>query len=85
MKFSFSTLLILLVTVSSNQILAQKSKRFEEFKEMKMNFILKNTNLTKNEKKYYELIGWLLEDQLQNELLFSLKIMKINTTMKYGF
>lgn len=51
MKFSFSTLLILLVTVSSNQILAQKSKRFEEFKEMKMNFILKNTDLTKNEKK----------------------------------
>ena len=56
MKFSFSTLLILLVTVSSNQILAQKSKRFEEFKEMKMNFILKNTDLTKNEKKSFKLI-----------------------------
>ena len=56
MKFSFSTLLILLVTVSSNQILAQKSKRFEEFKEMKMNFILKNTDLKKNEKKSFEIL-----------------------------
>ena len=31
------------------------------------------------EKEEYELIGWLLEDQLQNEILFSLKIMKINS------
>jgi outer membrane lipoprotein-sorting protein len=31
------------------------------------------------EKEKYELIGWLLEDQLQNEVFFSLKINKINS------
>jgi hypothetical protein len=68
MKFSFSTLLILLVTVSSNQILAQKSKRFEEFKEMKMNFILKNTDLTKNEKKSFEILFENYENKYHDEV-----------------
>ena len=68
MKFSFSTLLILLVTVSSNQILAQKSKRFEEFKEMKMNFILKNTDLTNNEKKSFEILFENYENKYHDEV-----------------
>ena len=37
------------------------------------------------EKKKFELVGWEVEDELQNEIFFSLKILSINTVIKDNF
>jgi outer membrane lipoprotein-sorting protein len=34
------------------------------------------------EKNSYELIGWLIEDEFQNEIFFSIKIKKTNTQIE---
>ena len=37
------------------------------------------------EKKHYELIGWLMEDELGNEIYFSLNIENINSEIEKNY
>ena len=75
----FSIFLVVLISFFlSNESIAQKVNRFEEFKEMKKNFVLKNTILTAKEEKsftsLFEKYGnkyhdevWVLKKKLKKE------------------
>lgn len=94
MKFLFSPLLVLILVFSIHDIVAQKSKRFEEFKEMKMNFILENTKLTTKEKKSFELLFedyenkyhdevWVLKKKVKKELFQPYDTLSAENASKY--
>ena len=78
MKRFFVFLVFLISLFLSNESIAQKDNRFEEFKEMKKNFVLKNTILTVKEEKsftnLFEKYGnkyhdevWVLKKKLKKE------------------
>tara|TARA_B100000886_G_C20289976_1_gene435002 strand:+ start:246 stop:722 length:477 start_codon:yes stop_codon:yes gene_type:complete len=78
MKRFFVFLMVLISFFLSNESIAQKDNRFEEFKEMKKNFILKNTILTVKEEKSFTILFekygnkyhdevWVLKKKLKKE------------------
>ncbi len=56
MKRFFVFLVVLFSLFLSNESIAQKDNHFEEFKEMKKNFVLKNTILTIKEEKSFTIL-----------------------------
>lgn len=78
MKRFFIFLVVLISLFLSNESIAQKDSRFEEFKEMKKNFVLKNTILTVEERKSFTILFekygnkyhdkvWVLKKKLKKE------------------
>ena len=78
MKRFFVFLVFLISLFLSNESIAQKDNRFEEFKEMKKNFVLKNTILTVKEEKSFTILFekygnkyhdevWVLKKNLKKE------------------
>ena len=78
MKRFFVFLVFLISLFLSNESIAQKDNRFEEFKEMKKNFVIKNTILTIKEEKSFKILFekygnkyhdevWVLKKKLKKE------------------
>lgn len=72
-----STLLV------SNPTYAQKNSRFERFKEMKLNFILENTELNNTEIESFKIIFEEYENKYHNEVLVLKRKLRKNLTQAY--
>ena len=72
-----STLLV------SNPTYAQKNSRFERFKEMKLNFILKNTELNNTEIESFKIIFEESENKYHNEVWVLKRKLRKNLTQAY--
>ena len=72
-----STLLV------SNPTYAQKNSRFERFKEMKLNFILENTELNNTEIESFKIIFEESENKYHNEVLVLKRKLRKNLTQAY--
>ena len=59
---------ILSILLVSNPTYAQKNSRFERFKEMKLNFILENTELNNTEIESFKIIFEESENKYHNEV-----------------
>jgi hypothetical protein len=68
MKRFFVFLVFLISLFLSNESIAQKDNRFEEFKEMKKNFVLKNTILTVKEEKSFTILFEKYGNKYHNEV-----------------
>ena len=87
----FAILSILLV---SNPTYAQKNSRFERFKEMKLNFILENTELNNTEIESFKIIFeesenkyhnevWVLKRKLRKDILEAYDTISSESASKY--
>ena len=95
MKRFFIFLVILVSLFFSNQSMAQQRiNRFEEFKKMKMSFILEKTDLTDKEKKSFEPLFqnsekqyhddvWIVKKKLIKELLQPFDSISSENASKY--
>lgn len=72
-----STLLV------SNPTYAQKNSRFERFKEMKLNFILENTELNNTEIESFKIIFEESENKYHNEVWVLKRKLRKNLTQAY--
>ncbi len=72
-----STLLV------SNLTYAQKNSRFERFKEMKLNFILENTELNNTEIESFKIIFEESENKYHNEVWVLKRKLRKNLTQAY--
>ena len=68
MKKLNGILILLSILIVSNPTYAQKNRRFEGFKEMKLNFILENTELNNTEIESFKIIFEESENKYHNEV-----------------
>jgi len=72
--------IILSILLVCNQTYAQKNSRFERFKEMKLNFILENTELNNKEIESFKIIFEESENKYHNEVWVLKRKLRKNLT-----
>ena len=94
MKRLYGIFMMLSILLVSNPTFAQKNSRFERFKEMKLNFILENTELNnteiesfkiifeESENKYHDEV-WVLKRKLRKELTEAYDTISSESASKY--
>tara|TARA_A200000159_G_C7323867_1_gene340034 strand:+ start:186 stop:659 length:474 start_codon:yes stop_codon:yes gene_type:complete len=86
--------ILLSILIVSNPTYAQKNSRFERFKEMKLNFILENTELNNTEIESFKIIFeesenkyhnevWILKRKLRKELTEAFDTISSESASKY--
>ena len=86
--------ILLSILIVSNPTYAQKNSRFERFKEMKLNFILENTELNNTEIESFKIIFeesenkyhnevWMLKRKLRKELTEAFDTISSESASKY--
>ena len=75
--------ILLLTLLVSNPTYAQKNSRFERFKEMKLNFILENTELNNTEIESFKIIFEESENKYHNEVWVLKRKLRKNLTQAY--
>jgi hypothetical protein len=74
---------ILSILLVSNPTYAQKNSRFERFKEMKLDFILENTELNNTEIESFKIIFEESENKYHNEVWVLKRKLRKNLTQAY--
>lgn len=75
--------ILLSILLVSNPTYAQKNSRFERFKEMKLNFILENTELNNTEIESFKIIFEESENKYHNEVWVLKRKLRKNLTQAY--
>lgn len=94
MKKLNGVFILLSILIVSNPTYAQKNSRFERFKEMKLNFILENTELNNTEIESFKIIFeesenkyhnevWILKRKLRKELTEAFDTISSESASKY--
>ncbi len=70
MKKSVAFIVLLLITINpTNDLFAQKlSPRYKDFKEMKLNYILDNTEMSKEEEEHFQCVFGSYEDKYHSSV-----------------
>jgi len=75
--------ILLSILIVSNPTYAQKNRRFEGFKEMKLNFILENTELNNTEIESFKIIFEESENKYHNEVWVLKRKLRKNLTQAH--
>ena len=83
MKRLYGIFMMLSILLVSNPTFAQKDSRFERFKEMKLNFILENTELNNTEIESFKIIFEESENKYHDEVWVLKRKLRIELTEAY--